>query len=445
MRLLIEFYERVLSGGVTILLLGSGVFFWFYLRLTPFKMKQKGRAKGEVKSSLRALSVALAGTLGIGNITGVALALLSGGAGALFWMWVSAFVAMLLKYAEIVLACRYRTRAGQGGAMYYMRDGIGGGLGRAVGGIFACLCLALSLAMGGLLQSESIISCVTETVGGSPYAYGMILALLSALVIFGGVKSVSAATVRLVPLMSALYMGMCLGVILVNRSALPSIFARIIDEAMHPLAAGGGILGFFVSGAVRQGVSHGLLSNEAGCGTAPMAHITSGDVEPEQQGRMGMLEVFVDTILICSLTGISILAVFPELPTISGIGLTLHTMTSVYGQSAGYLLSVAVFFFAYATVICWGFYGESCVRYLTRSKKAITAFRVLYCLSVFSGCLLASSLVWELTDILLAFMTVINILTLLCLAREIKYGRSVRAQRKRKAPAAESAAGARVT
>lgn len=421
-----SFVEKLFSGGITLLLFASGVFFWFYLSRVPF-LKTHKKKKGETAASFRALSVALAGTLGIGNIAGVALALVAGGAGALFWMWVSALVAMILKYAEITLACRYRTGDGQGGAMYYMRDGIGGRIGALAGAAFALLCLFLALWMGGLLQSETVISCASEVIGGSPYVYGVCIALLAALVIFGGVKSVSAATVRLVPLMSALYIGMCLGVIFVNRASLGEVIDRVLDGAFQPLAAGGGIGGFLLSTTLRHGFSTGLLSNEAGCGTAPMAHVTSGTaVDPVRQGRMGMLEVAVDTLFICTLSGLAILTAFPVIPQkIGAIELTLHTFTSVYGTSAGYLLAAAVFCFAYATIICWGYYGESCVRYLFSSRVAIFLFRGLYCVAVFGGCLFSARTVFGLTDRLLGLMTLLNLLALLVLAREVKYGRQM--------------------
>lgn len=416
--------EKLFLSGVPLLLFSSGLFFWLYLRGVPFRSSQK-RKKGEGAASLRALSVALAGTLGIGNIAGVALAMLAGGEGALFWMWVSALFAMILKYAEITLACRYRTKDGQGGAMYYMRNGFGGPIGVATGALFALLCLALSLWMGGLLQAEAVISCAQEVIGGSPYVYGLCLALLAALVIFGGVRSISAATVRLVPLMSALYIGMCLGVIFVNRASLGDVFQRILDGAFTPFAAGGGIGGFLFSSALRNGFSTGLLSNEAGCGTAPMAHVTSGmAVDPVRQGRMGMIEVAVDTLFICTLSGIAILCAFPVLPTGSdAIELTLHTFTSVYGQSAGYLLAASIFCFAYATIICWGYYGESCVRYFSSSKIAVFVFRAFYCVAVFGGCLFTAGTVFSLADRLLGAMTLLNTFALLALCREVKYGR----------------------
>lgn len=416
--------EKLFSGGITLLLFSAGLFFWLYLHRTPFGSGEK-RRKGERGASLRALSVALAGTLGIGNIAGVALALITGGAGALFWMWVSALLAMILKYAEITLACRYRTESGQGGAMYYMRDGLGGRIGALSGAIFALLCLALALWMGGLLQSEAVISCTREVLGGSPYVYGVLLAFLAGIVIFGGVKSVSAATVRLVPLMSALYIGMCLGVIFVNRESLGAVFLRVIDGAFEPLAAGGGIGGFLLSATLRNGFSTGLLSNEAGCGTAPMAHVTSGaSVDPVRQGRMGMLEVAVDTLFICTLTALAILCAFPVIPgKVGAIELTLHTFTSVYGKNAGYLLAVAIFCFAYATIICWGYYGESCMRYLFSSSVAVFLFRLFYCVAVFAGCLFSARTVFGLTDRLLGTMTLLNILALLALCREVKHGR----------------------
>ena len=423
-----DLWMRWLTGGATLLLLAGGLFFWLYLRARPFSRRGK-RKRGDLFASLRALSVALAGTLGIGNIVGVSFAIAAGGAGALFWMWVSAFVAMILKYAEIVLACRYRTEDGRGGAMYYMRDGIGGRIGHTAGTLFALLCLLLALVMGGLMQSETVIELSSDVLGGSSYIYGGVMTILTALVVFGGVSAVSAATVRLVPLMSALYIGMCLGVIVVFHEMLPSTFARIWQEAFEKTAAGGGIGGFLLSKAMRQGVSRGLLSNEAGCGTAPMAHVTADGTDPVRQGRMGMLEVFVDTILICTLSGISILLVFPDSGGEGGIGTVLAAFGAVYGRAAGYLLALSVFFFAYATVICWGYYGENCVSYLAGDGIPVFFFRVLYCIAVFCGCLFSAEAVFGATDLLLAGMTILNLLALLALAREVRGRKEIKKDR----------------
>ena len=416
--------DMLFSGGIVLVLLFSGVFFWFYLRLSPFRRMAKEKKEGRA-SSFRALAVALAGTLGIGNIAGVAIALLSGGAGALFWMWVSAFFAMILKYAEITLACRYRTASGHGGAMYYMRQGLGGRIGRVAGAIFALLCLALAFWMGGLLQSETVLFCAASVFGGSPYLYGACLALLVALVLFGGVKSVSAASVRLVPLMSALYIAMCLGVIFLNRASLGDVLYRVLAGAFHPLAAGGGIGAFIFSSSLRSGFATGLLSNEAGCGTAPMAHVTANaSVDPVRQGRMGMLEVALDTLFICTLSGLAILCAFPVLPQgVDAMALCLRTFVASYGKSAGYLLSLALFCFAYATMICWGYYGESCVRYFSSSRVWIFLFRTVYCVFVFGGCLFSSGAAFAFTDRLLGCMTLLNAFTLLALARKVKYGK----------------------
>ncbi len=414
---IMEFYERFCAGSVTVLLFAAGIFFWLYLGVGPFRRRAETKDK---RASFRALSVALAGTLGIGNIAGVSLALTAGGAGALFWMWISALVAMLLKYAEIVLAFRFRNKQA-GGAMYYMSQGIGGPIGRGAGALFAALCLVSALTLGGLLQAESAISCAEKALGGSPFVYALILALLTLVVIFGGVKSISAATVRLVPLMSGLYMTMCIAVLVSYRGMLLSAFVRIFEEAFSPLSLGGGILGFFTSRAMQTGVARGLLSNEAGCGTAPMAHVTSENADPVRQGRMGMLEVFVDTVLICTLTGLAVLVTQPALKGGSdGMSVTLQAFQGVFGPISGCLLAACVFFFAFATIICWAYYGESCLRYFTASTVALTVFRLLFSVCVFLGCCISTAAIWGVTDILLAIMTVLNLFALLALAPKVK-------------------------
>ncbi len=416
-KILTLLYDRVLCLSVTVLLFVVGLFFWLYLRFTPFRRLRDKRERGSLGASFRALSVALAGTLGIGNIAGVCLALMAGGAGAVFWMWVSALVAMIVKYAEIILAFRFRSADGRGGAMYYMREGLGGVGGKLMGGLFAFLCLAASLSMGGLLQADTVVFCAVQAIGGKKEIYGLALAILTAIVIFGGVRAVSGATSRLVPLMSALYIGMCVSVLVAYRAELPNAMHRIFSEALSPLSVGGGIGAFFTSRAVRAGVSRGLLSNEAGCGTAPLAHITSGAVHPVRQGRMGMAEVFVDTLLICTLTALAVLVTHETIPQ-NGAGMLLisEAFASVFGSAAEWLLCLSVFFFGYATIICFAYYGEACLAYFTASHRAKNAFRLLFSAFVFVSCLVSSNLIWTLTDVVLAIMTLLNLATLLSLA-----------------------------
>ncbi len=412
-----SFYDGGLSYFVILLLLAAGLFFWLYLGKSPF-LRAARREKGELRASLRALSVALAGTLGVGNIAGVSLAIAVGGAGAVFWMWVSAFLAMILKYAEVVLAFRFRESRGHG-AMDYMKNGIGGKLGRIAASVFALLCLVASLAMGGVLQADTAVSCLHAAFGGERAVYSILLALLCAVCLFGGVKAVSSATVRLVPLMSVLYIAMCLGVIFICRDRLPLALSSVFDEAMRPLSAGGGILGLLTSVSVRAGVSRGLLSNEAGCGTAPMAHVTAEGGDGVRQGRMGMIEVLFDTVVLCTLTALVILVTgVCETGEVTGSGmlLPLRAFSSVYGKSADYLLAVAVLCFSFATVICWGYYGECCLAYFTKAKWAVALYRAVFSVSVLLGAVLASSLIWTLTDVILGLMTCMNVLALLVLA-----------------------------
>ena len=412
-----NFYENGLSYFVIFLLMAAGVFFWLYLGKTPFRRTNQ-RKKGELRASLGALSVALAGTLGVGNIAGVSLAIATAGPGALFWMWASALLAMILKYVEVVLAFRFKGARGYG-AMDYMKKGIGGKLGRIAASVFALLCLFASLSMGGVLQADTAVACLHAAFGGERTVYSVLLALLCAVCLFGGVKAVTSASVRLVPLMSVLYIAMCLGVLFVCRDRLPSALSAVLDEAMQPLSAGGGILGFLTSVSVRAGVSRGMLSNEAGCGTAPMAHVTAEGGDGMRQGRMGMFEVFFDTVVLCSLTALVILVTGvcdTAETTGSGMLLPLRAFSLVYGKSADYLLAVAVLCFSFATVICWGYYGECCLAYFTRARWATVLYRTTFSASVLLGAVLASSFIWTLTDVILGLMTVMNVLALLVLA-----------------------------
>ncbi len=423
--------DRLFGVVVPPFLLLVGAFLALRLRgpflLTRKKNKNGRRAGG--KSALRALSMALAGTLGVGNISGVALAISLGGAGAVFWMWVSALAAMMLKYAEVFLAVRYRQRDGGGapfgGAMYYIRYGIGGRVGRALAVVFALFCLATAGGLGSLLQANAVAECMQGMFYVPTVVSGLLLALFTALVVLGGAKKISALTERLIPLLTLLYLAVALWAIGRHAHLLPSVFSRIFSSALRVSAFGGGLLGFLTSRALRFGVARGLLSNEAGCGTATMAHATANST-PHTQGLIGVLEVAVDTLLLCTVTAVVVLMAYPTVPTVGGgVTIALAAFGLLAGKGAPYLVTVALVFFAYATVICWAYYGESALRYLTAGLKARGRERARRAyFAVFCGCLVlgacfSSDAVFGLTDILLSLMTLLNGSVLCLLSGEI--------------------------
>ena len=412
--------ENTLYGFVLpfVLLLG-GAYLLFRLGAFPFRHPKRTarlfvKKEKDGASPVKAMTMALAGTLGVGNISGVALAIASGGAGALFWMWVAALFSMILKYAEVTLAMRFR--ADGGSAMAYMAGGLKGRNGRRIAAVFAVLCLFAAFTVGGLVQANAIAEALSDSVSASPLLVGVLLSLVTAAVIFGGAKKISDATVLLVPPVTLLYILMSLILILKNANGLPQVFLDIIGGAFDFRSAGGGVFGFLFSRAVRFGTTRGLLSNEAGCGTAPMAHATSGSDTPAKQGLFGIFEVFVDTIVLCSLTGIGILLAAPEMSSGGGIRIVTAAFSTVFGGLSPFLVSVSVVVFALATVFCWAYYGETALTWLTKRKKAQLVYRILFCLSLTLGAILAVEAVFSSVDLVLCFMTVLNVAVLLRLS-----------------------------
>lgn len=438
-----EFLGKYFFGGAVPLFLAfCGIFFIIYLGF-PFSVLRRKRAERKSNrmaitrnarragvSGFSALTVALAGTLGVGNITGVASALIFGGAGAIFWMWVSALLAMVLKYAEIVLAHGHARVCGtekHGGAMYYLRDGFKGKIGIRLALVFSFFCLMNSLTMGCMLQSSAVTGAFSGTSRHVAVLVGAFLALLASLVIFGGDGSISALTTVIIPVMSALYVIMSVCVIAKNGEKLPLVMREIFRSAFGLRAFGGGTLGFGVSRAIRYGFMRGLLSNEAGCGTAPTAHASSSVQSARNQGLLGVIEVFVDTVLLCSATAFSILlTVGTDAEVLSSFAsggemrLVLASYSTFFGKSTLPLMVTAVFFFAYATIVCQIFYGLETLRFLTDKKRVRSLYKLICLFFVFLGALNASEVAFFLSDIALGGMTVINLTALLKMRREIK-------------------------
>ena len=420
---------RVFGVVVPILLLGVGLYFCirvgFFHFLHPVKtarlMLEKEKT-GAGESPVRALLLALAGTLGVGNITGVALAISVGGAGAVFWMWVSAFAAMIIRYAEIVLALdRRKCENGEfhSSAMYYIADGIGGKAGKAIAFVFAVLCLLCSFFIGGVIQSSAISECFYEVFSLDRLACGVVVGALSFFVIIGGAKKISSFTASIVPVMTVLYIIISGVAILCRIESVGRVFSDIVTQAFRFNGIGGGALGFLSSEALRCGVSRGLISNEAGCGTAPMAHSTSGASHPSKQGLLCIFEVFIDTVVLCTLTALVILLNCSDVPVGSdeGMLIVISAFSAVFGKWAGIIISVCIFFFAFATILCWAYYGQSCAKYLFSGHGKLYA--TAFCASLVLGAVLAPSFIWGVTDIIIGAMTVINVCALMTKADRV--------------------------
>lgn len=429
---IVEWLSSVLVPAALML---CGGFFLCYLRggalrhplLSVKSMLRPGR-KGGV-SPFRALTLALAGTLGVGNIVGVASALALGGPGAIFWMWVSALLAMTLKYAEIVLAMRTRKTdtdgTHTGGAMYYIRAAFGGRwakFGAALAALFALLCIADALSMGCLIQVNAVAGAFRGVFGVPLWVSGLVLALLTALVVGRRASHLAFLTEWLVPLMSGGYLLLSIGVLCIRHDAIPEAFRMIFSGICTVRGVGGGVFGFLSLRAIRFGTMRGLLSNEAGCGTAPIAHAASDSDSPAEQGFLGIVEVFVDTILLCTMTALVIL-VSPEVISAyatDGVMMTVAAFGAVFGAPAAGFLAIAVLLFGFATVVCWSHYGAECVRYLSRGRGWMNVYCVLVVGFVFAGALAAPEAVWTIADVTLGCMTLINLFALCRMRREVR-------------------------
>ncbi|MEE0968315.1 MAG: amino acid carrier protein [Clostridia bacterium] len=422
------FGKYVLGIAVPLFLIGLGLFFLFYLRfffiLKPKKTFSRLFCKShDGKSGFSAMTVALAGTLGVGNIVGVASALILGGAGAIFWMWISALAAMVLKYAEIVLAHSHRRSVkGEsiGGAMYYIEDYFGRGFGKILGSIFAILCLVNSLSMGCMLQSRAVSSAFVRVFPTSEMVIGILLAAVCGAVIIRGIHDISPLTSIIIPIMTILYVIMSFAVIIKFYQRIDNVFLMIIKDAFSARSAAGGTFGFLLSSGVRYGCMRGILSNEAGCGTAPIAHAASKINSAAEQGIWGIVEVFVDTILLCTMTALSILLAFGDKIYAFSEGEEMKLVISAYGEAIGKssapLMLIMVFFFAFATIICWAYYGRVTLMYLTGNPTAENIFKTVYILCIFAGAVYSGNIVWEFSDFAMGCMTIIN-LTVLFLMR----------------------------
>ncbi len=432
------------------LLLFSGLYFW--IRLRAFFLSHPHRAlalmrkeRNENGNSFRALAVALAGTLGAGNIAGVAVALVSGGAGSIFWMWVGAFASMMLKYAEIALTIDAR-RGENRGAVDYIRPA----LGRWPALVFSLLAFACSLFMGSLMQGNVIAEAMESTFSIRRSLTGVILLVVTLLLFLGGRRFLEGAAGFLIPILTAIYILLALFFIFVNITSLPSVFSRILCDAFSLRSAGGGIAGTVAARAVRAGISKGLFSNEAGAGTAPMAHGGAATRIPARQGLFGVLEVFIDTIVVCSMTAFVILLSFEEIPAgTEGTALVSAAFSSLYGRAAGAIVALSIAAFAYATVACWSYYGRLAVAALTGSCLARFFYPFLFSFLLFIGACVPADWAWGMTDAVLAAMTFLNVFALLKERRRILLlteeagllPRSLRRRKKKSAPGTGGAGG----
>ncbi len=380
---------------------------------------------GEV-SHFQALSAALSATVGIGNIAGVALAIAWGGPGSVFWMWVTGFFGMALKYAECTLAVKYRDVDEQGvvagGPMYYIRRALKPKIGKAavvLSGLFAVSAIFCSFATGNMAQSNSMADGLHASYGVPVWISGVVVAGLVFVVIVGGIKRIGRVASILVPFMAAFYVGSGLLVILTHVDRVPGALQYIFTDAFSGHAVGGG---FFAT--MLWGIKRGLFSNEAGQGSAPIAHAAAKTDYPVREGLVALTEPFIDTLLICTMTAL-VVVMFGDFKSLEGAPLTTQAfasgLTSVgFPEDMGkHLVTFAACLFAFSTAVSWSYYGDRCVEYFTRSDLWVFVYRVVFCVFLFLGAIFKLTLVWNIADMVITFMAVPNLIALLLLLPEI--------------------------
>lgn len=412
------------------LLVGTGIYltirtnFFSVLRLgyvlknTFFKMFSKEvRGEGEI-TPFQAVATALAATVGTGNVAGVATAIALGGPGAIFWMWVSAIFGMTTKFGEVVLAVKYREKTEDGrfvgGPMYYIQNGLKMKWLAVIFSIFGALA---AFGIGNMVQSNSVAAALQESFNIPPIATGVVLAILTALVIIGGIKRIGAVTEKLVPLMAAIYIAGAIVIIIGNASHIPEAFGLIFKHAFTPAAATGGFAGATIATAMRRGISRGVFSNEAGLGSAPIAHAAATTDHPVRQGLWGVFEVFMDTIVICTLTALAIMVSGLWDSGVTGAALT----TQAFNESipgGGIIVSIGIVLFAFSTILGWAYYGERCAEYLL-GKGAIMPYRIIWIPAVVLGAVGGLEFLWDLADTLNGLMAIPNLIGVLLMSGTI--------------------------
>ena len=433
--------EAVWGVPALVLILGIGLYFsvrteFAQIRLFPravklFALRMRGNTSGEgTTTAYQALCTALAATVGTGNIAGVAGAIAIGGPGAIFWMWICAVLGMVTKFAEATLAVRFRSRDGSGdyvgGPMYMIQNGMPQRF-RWLAGGYCFFGVVAAFGVGNATQINAVISGIDEALvyfGGSPgkrtdLLIGAFLAVLVTLMLLGGARRIGALAERLVPFASGAYLLLGLGVLILCRRRIPDAFGLIIQGAFSPGAVTGGIIGSAPM-ALRTGVARGVFTNEAGMGTASIAHASAKVDHPAEQGLLGIVEVFVDTVLICTMTALVILVSEIPIPygTDPGAALTTQAFSSVYGGWVSVFLAAALCCFALATVLGWGLYGIRCAQYLFGSG-AIRGFAFLQGAVVILGAALETGTVWLLSETVNGLMAIPNLIALAALSPEL--------------------------
>ncbi|WP_262366032.1 sodium:alanine symporter family protein [Bacillus sp. E214] len=423
---LLETISNFLWGPpLLILIVGTGIYLTFrigflQIKLLPYSLKlaftksQDKKSDGDI-SHFQALMTALAATVGTGNIVGVATAVVSGGPGAVFWMWVAAFFGMATKYGEAVLAVKYRIVNANGemsgGPMYYLEKGLRM---KWLGVAFAIFGAIAAFGIGNMVQANSVANTIHDTFSIPTWVTGIVLTIFAALVLVGGIKSIGKVTSYFVPVMAAFYLICGILILILNAELVPNAIKLIFTDAFTGQAVAGGAIGT----VIRWGVARGVFSNEAGLGSAPIAAAAAKTDFPARQALVSMTQVFIDTIIICSITGISLVMADQYHSGLEGAELTSVSFDLLLGPVGSYIVSIGLIFFAASTIIGWAYYGEKCYSYLFGDRTVIS-YRIVFVLAVFIGCVSSLDLVWSFADIMNALMAIPNLIGLLGLSAVI--------------------------
>ena len=434
---------------MVILMIGTGIFLTFltkgviftkfnvvmrYTTKTLFRKVDKSQMEEGAITPFQAVCTALAATIGVGNIAGVAAAITGGGPGAVFWMWLAAFFGMMTNFSENVLGIYYRRKNSKGewagGAMYYLRDGLGKRYGKkwlspiakVLAALFACFAILASFGIGNMSQVNSMVSNVENSFGIPTIVTGIFLVIAVGAVVLGGLQTIAKVTEKIVPFMVVLYFIGALIIIISNISNIPAVFVSIFKGAFAMKSVAGGIVGAGIAEAMKWGMKRGVFSNEAGLGSSVMVHSNSNVKEPVRQGMWGIFEVFADTIVVCTLTALTILAsggvdlqTGAVIADVESSALTSYSFAQTFGVVGSSFIAIAILLFAYSTVLGWSHYGSKACEYLF-GTKAVNVYRVIFVIIVFAGSVMKAQLAWDLSDTFNGLMMIPNLIGVLVLA-----------------------------
>jgi AGCS family alanine or glycine:cation symporter len=424
---IIDTMRDVIWGpGMLTLLLGTGIYLTIGLKgisitKIPYAFKQlfkgrKGSGEGEI-SPFNALMTALSSTVGTGNIVGVATAIALGGPGALFWMWCAAVIGLATKYAEAVLAVHYRETDALGkkvgGPMYYIKNGLGENW-KWLGMLFAFFGALAGFGLANTVQSNAVSQILESNFHVPTLVSGIVMSILVGVVLLGGIKRIAEVAGKLVPLMAVIYLLATMSILILNAAAVPAAVVLIVDTAFNGAAATGGFVGASIMLALQSGVARGVFSNESGLGSAPIAHAAAETNSPVRQGSIAMLGTFIDTLIICTMTGLVLVVTGVWDGELYGAAMTSAAFSSQL-PFGDIILTLCIILFGFTTMLGWSYYGERCAEFLL-GPKVIVPFRVLWVAGIFLGTQMSLELVWKMSDVLNGMMAIPNLIALVFLA-----------------------------